>query len=119
MKIELTKTRLLKEVCNDMCHNWYFGCYGRIFSPDQKHYKQCSFVLVVDSEDISDYFDGKEVVTQKNVREYVKFVALEKMVTIDWEFKIQKCPNCGENIMPCSICTGQFSGCFSCPLVTK
>ena len=79
MERVITKVVLLKEVCNDMCHNWYFGCYGRIFSPDQKHYKQCSFVLVVDSEDISDYFDGKEIVTQKNVREYVKFVALETM----------------------------------------
>lgn len=54
-----------------------------------------------------------------NEKIFEKCLHCEKMVTIDWEFKIQKCPNCGEDILPCSICTGQFSGCFSCPLTTK
>lgn len=43
----------------------------------------------------------------------------EEEVTLVGEFRVQKCPNCGEDILPCSICSGYNSGCFSCPLMTK
>lgn len=79
MKRIITKTILLNEVRNDKCHNWYYGFYGRIYNDNETRYKKCSFVLMVDSEDILEYYDGKENITQQDIRDYVKFLALENL----------------------------------------
>ena len=40
----------------------------------------------------------------------------ETEVELEFEFKVQICPNCGKPILPCSICDMDFNPCFKCPL---
>lgn len=40
-------------------------------------------------------------------------------VTIDAEFKEQVCPNCGEIILPCSLCDMDTVECSKCKLRTN
>lgn len=79
MEREITKVVLLKEVCNDMCHNWYFLCYGKLYNNDKTKYKSCKFVICIDSDDLWEYYEGKEHYTDRQVREYVKFLACENL----------------------------------------
>lgn len=79
MEREITKVVLLKEVCNDMCHNWYFGCYGKLYNHNKTRYKRCSFVVCIDSDDLWEYYEGKERCTDRQIREYVRFLACENL----------------------------------------
>ena len=37
-------------------------------------------------------------------------------VKLKRKFKVQECPNCGKDIMPCSICDRSENRCAECPL---
>lgn len=74
MEIKFTKTKLLKEVNNDMCHNYYWLYYGRIYNDDQSCYKAFNFIVWFDIFDVMDYF-GEEYVTKKMTKEYANELA--------------------------------------------
>lgn len=70
MEIEITKRVLLKEVDNEMCHNWYWLVCGRIINDEGTCYRKFKFVEWFDVFDVQEYSeDGTH--SKKNVREYL------------------------------------------------
>lgn len=70
MEIKITKRRLLKEVDNDMCHNWYWLIYGQIINDEGTRYRSFKFVEWFDAFDVQEYSeDGTH--SKENVREYL------------------------------------------------
>ena len=65
--VELTKLEKLLEVNNDMCHNYYYLQYGRIYNKDKTQFRRFKFVEWADINDICDYLD-KDFVTDKDIR---------------------------------------------------
>ena len=45
----------------------------------------------------------------------------EHEVELGYNYKVQRCPVCSIDIMPCSLCEKYFSGegCYNCPLENK
>lgn len=67
-KICITKKRLLREVNNDMTHNWYYEFRFRIYS-DERHYYKGNFVLWFDADEVCSYYD-KDSVTKREIAAY-------------------------------------------------
>lgn len=67
-KYEITKSKLLKEVNNEYCHNWYYIYYGKAYI-DSTHYSKFYIILWFDINDIYDWFK-KENITKENIKEY-------------------------------------------------
>lgn len=65
MKIEITKQRLLREVNNSMCHNFYWLFNVRFTCPVTNRVARAKFVLWDDIESICEYF------TDEDAEEYV------------------------------------------------
>lgn len=64
----ITKKRLLGEVNNSMCHNWYYEYHFRLFNTDDTYFHG-HFVLWFDIDEICEYF-GTDHVTKKQIAEY-------------------------------------------------
>lgn len=70
MEVKITKRTLLKEVCNDMCHNWYWHIQGRIYNDDGTRFRKFGFVEWFDAFDVQDYSeDGTH--SRENVMEFL------------------------------------------------
>ena len=69
----VTKTRLVLEVRNDMCHNFYYEIRFRVYA-NEHHYWKGNFVVWFDTDDLADYFD-KDTFTKKDIKEYVNMLA--------------------------------------------
>ena len=65
---EITRKRLVREVNNDMCHNYYYEFRFRVYT-NETHYFKGNFVLWFDVQDVGEFFD-KDVVTKKEIAEY-------------------------------------------------
>ena len=57
MNIKITKREKLKEVNNEMCHNYYYLIHGRIINDDDTMYKKFKFVLWFDAFDIQEFYE--------------------------------------------------------------
>ena len=68
---EITKQRKILEINNDMCHNYYFLIYGRIYNESKTKYKKFKYVEWFDIFDVQDFFEDKEFITEKDVKEYL------------------------------------------------
>lgn len=64
----ITKKRLIREVNNDMCHNWYYEYRYRVYA-DDTHYYKGNFVLWFDAEEVCAFY-GKDSVTKKEIAQY-------------------------------------------------
>lgn len=69
--VEITKRVKLREVCNDMCHNYYYLVYVRIYNANKTRFRRASFVVWFDSEDVGchvdkDYYNKKDVMELLN-----------------------------------------------------
>lgn len=78
--VELTKREKLLEVNNDMCHNFYYLQYGRIYNANKTSFKRFKFVEWFDIFDVMEYFD-KESVTQKEINEYINIITWDTVYT--------------------------------------
>jgi hypothetical protein len=67
--VELTKREKLLEVNNDMCHNFYYLQYGRIYNANKTRFRRFKFVEWFDIFDVMEYFD-KEFVTKQEINEF-------------------------------------------------
>ena len=74
MEIKITKKELLKEVNNEMCHNFYYLVHGRIYNEAKTQYKPFKFVVWFDVFDMQEYFE-QDFYTKENVKEYVSEIA--------------------------------------------
>ena len=77
--ITITKRRLLWEQCNDMCHNYYYVVYGKIYNkPKANEYRRFrKFRLVVwfDVFELQEYYEDKERITKEDRLEYLTELA--------------------------------------------
>ncbi len=71
---EITKLQKIKEVCNDMVHNFYYIAYFRLYSNDKKHYKKGKFIVWFDAFDVQEYFE-KDFFTKEDVKQYASEIA--------------------------------------------
>lgn len=69
MNIEYTKINKLYEQNNDMCHNFYYIYYGRIYNEDHTKYRKFKYIEWFDIFDIQEHYD-KEYITEEDVRDY-------------------------------------------------
>lgn len=68
---EITKQQKILEVNNDMCHNYYFLVYGRIYNEGRTRMRKFKYVQWFDIFDVQEFFEDKEWITQEDVREYL------------------------------------------------
>ncbi len=68
---EITKKQKILEINNDMCHNFYFLIYGRIYNESKTKYKKFKFVEWFDIFDVQEFFDDKEYITKNDIIDYL------------------------------------------------
>lgn len=69
MENRVTKIVKLKEVNNDMCHNYYYLVHGRIVDEKAKKYLKYKFVMWFDIFDLQEYFE-KDIITKSDIKQY-------------------------------------------------
>lgn len=68
---EITKKQKILEINNDMCHNYYFLIYGRIYNESKTKYKKFKYVEWFDIFDVQEFFDDKEYITKNDIIDYL------------------------------------------------
>lgn len=53
--IDVTKRVKWLEVNNDMCHNYYYLVYVRIYNANKTRYRKAKFVVWFDAEDVAEW----------------------------------------------------------------
>lgn len=72
--VELTTRKKLLEVNNDMCHNFYYLQYGRIYNTDKTSFRRFKFVFWFDFFDVMEYFE-KDALSQQEIDEFAIEIA--------------------------------------------
>lgn len=67
---EITKKQKIKEVNNDMCHNYYYLIYGRIYNENKTRYRKFKFVEWFDIFDMQEYYE-KDFITDTEIKAYI------------------------------------------------
>ena len=67
---EITKKQKILEVNNDMCHNYYFLIYGRIYNENKTRYKKFKYIEWFDIFDVMEFFD-KEFITKEDIKDFL------------------------------------------------
>ena len=68
---EITKKKKILEINNDMCHNYYFLIYGRIYNESKTKYRKFKYVEWFDIFDVQEFFDDKEYITKNDIIDYL------------------------------------------------
>ena len=66
---EYTKINKIYEVNNDMCHNYYYIFYGRIYNKEHTRYRKFKYVEWFDIFDLQEYYE-KDFITKEEIRNY-------------------------------------------------
>ena len=69
MNIKYTKINKLHEQKNDMCHNFYYIYYGRIYNEDKTKYRKFKYIEWFDIFDLQEYYD-KEYISEEDIRNF-------------------------------------------------
>lgn len=69
MNIEYTKINKLYEQNNDMCHNFYYIYYGRIYNEDHSKYRKFKYIEWFDIFDVQEHYE-KLYITNEDIRNY-------------------------------------------------
>lgn len=69
MEIEFTKISKLYEQNNDMCHNFYYLYYGKIYNKEHTRYRKFKYVEWFDIFDLQDYYE-KDYISKEDIRNY-------------------------------------------------
>ena len=69
MNIKYTKINKLHEQNNDMCHNFYYIYYGRIYNEDNTKYRKFKYIEWFDIFDVQEYYD-KDYITEEDIRNF-------------------------------------------------
>lgn len=67
---EITKKQKIKEVNNDMCHNYYYLIYGKIYNNDKTKIRKFKFIVWFDFFDLQEYYE-KEIIKKEEIKIYV------------------------------------------------
>ena len=69
MEFEFTKINLLYEQKNDMCYNFYYIYYGKIYNKQRTRYRKFKYVEWFDIFDLQEYYN-KDCITREEIRDY-------------------------------------------------
>lgn len=75
---KITKTKLLREQNNDMCHNYYYLFQGRIYNEDKTKYRKFKFVEWCDIFDVMEYFE-KDYITLNDVKMFLTEIMISRL----------------------------------------
>ena len=64
-----TKVNLLYEQNNDMCHNYYYIFYGKIYNKEHTRCRKFKFIEWFDIFDVMEFFE-KDYITKQDAREF-------------------------------------------------
>lgn len=67
---EITKKQKILEINNDMCHNYYYLIYGRIYNEDKTRMRKFKYIEWFDIFDLQEYFE-KDLITKNDIKQYV------------------------------------------------
>lgn len=70
---EITKKQKILEVNNEMCHNYYYLIYGRLYNENKTKYKKFKYILFFDIWDLLEYYE-KDFVTQEEIKNYIEAI---------------------------------------------
>lgn len=70
---EITKKQKILEVNNEMCHNYYYLIYGRLYNENRTKYKKFKYILFFDIWDLLEYYE-KDFVTQEEIKDYIEAI---------------------------------------------
>lgn len=70
VNFEITKKQKLLEVNNDMCHNYYYLIYGKIYNENKTRYRKFKFVVWFDIFDLQEYFE-KDIIYKEDIKNYI------------------------------------------------
>ena len=80
--ITITKRRLLWEQCNDMCHNYYYVVYGKIYNKpkenEYRRFRRFKFVEWIDVFDLQEYYENKEYITKEDRLEFLDILTFSR-----------------------------------------
>lgn len=71
VNFEITKKQKILEINNDMCHNYYYLIYGRIYNEEKTKYKKFKYIEYFDIFDVQEFFDDKEYITKEDIKDYL------------------------------------------------
>lgn len=74
MTFKITKRKLLKEVNNCMCHNWYYLIYGRIYNDEHTKYRRFKYIKWFDVFDMLEWLHDDNddcTYTTQDVKNYL------------------------------------------------
>lgn len=75
-----TKINKIYEVNNDMCHNYYYIYYGKIYNKDHTRYRKFKYVDWFDIFDVCEY-EEKEYATKNDIHNYA--ISIENSYLLD------------------------------------
>lgn len=67
---EITKTKKLLEINNEMAHNYYYIIYGRIYNEERTRIRKFKYILWFDIFDLQEYFE-KDIITKEDIKNYI------------------------------------------------
>lgn len=70
---EITKRIKLKEVNNDMTHNYYYLIMGKMYNEYRNRYRNFRYAAWFDIFDLQEYFE-KDIINKKDIREYLEMI---------------------------------------------
>ena len=70
VNFEITKTKKLLEINNDMVHNFYFIIHGRIYNEGKTRMRKFKYVEWFDVFDVMEFFET-DYYNDKLVKEYL------------------------------------------------
>jgi hypothetical protein len=67
---EITKKQKILEINNDMCHNYYYLIYGRIYNENKTRMRKFKYIEWFDIFDLQEYFE-KDLITKNDIKDYL------------------------------------------------
>ena len=106
--VRITRIQKIKEVCNDMCHNWYYLVYGRIYTKDRKAFQRFKYVVWFDVFDVCEFYE-KDGVTSQEIKNYSFEVATAFIPS--WNLCAE---NCTDFLNDCNQTIKRYNGLNDC-----
>lgn len=78
---EITKKQKLLEVNNEMCHNYYYLIYGRMYNENKTKMRKFRYVVWFDIFDLQEYFE-KDIITKNDIKIFLNDLEIGYLMNI-------------------------------------
>lgn len=78
---EITKMNKIHETRNDMCWNFYYIYYGKIYNEEKTRFRRFKYIEWCDIFDLQEYYD-KDTITKEEIREYFEYLENSYLTSI-------------------------------------